>query len=396
MRFEVRALGGDGTATTVALDGADESDARAQAAERGLVVLSVRQGGGERGTRRARGGHFSLSLFSQELLALLRAGLTLVEALETLAEKETHSESRRILDDILAALHRGEAFSLALARHPAIFPALYVALARASERTGDLEPSLTRYVAYANQLASVRRKVISSAIYPALLLCVGLLVTLFLLGYVVPRFSAVFEESGHELPMLSALLIAWGRFVADHGAASLAVLIVAVGAPAYALTRADGRRRMLKWLARLPMIGERLALYELARFYRTVGMLLEGGIPVVRALAMAANLLSPDLRSRLSRAERRIREGVPVSAAFEHAALTTPVASRMLRVGERSGRMGEMMQATAAFYDEDMARWVDAFTRTFEPLLMALIGVIIGGIVVLLYLPVFELAGSIQ
>jgi general secretion pathway protein F len=146
----------------------------------------------------------------------------------------------------------------------------------------------------------------------------------------------------------------------------------------------------------VPALGERMRVYQLSRFYRTLGMLLRGGIAIVPAIGMVAGLLETSLRARLDRAAQMVREGLPLSQAMETAGLSTPVALRMLRVGERSGRMGEMMERVAAFHDEEMARWVDWFTRIFEPLLMAFIGVVIGLIVLLLYLPIFELAGTIQ
>jgi general secretion pathway protein F len=139
-----------------------------------------------------------------------------------------------------------------------------------------------------------------------------------------------------------------------------------------------------------------MRLYQLARFYRTLGMLLRGGTPVVTALDMASGLLAPGLQPSLARAREAIREGRAISEAMSAHGLTTAVALRMLRVGERSGRMDEMMDRIAGFLDEEIARWVDWFTRLFEPLLMAFIGVVIGAVVVLMYLPVFELAGSIQ
>jgi general secretion pathway protein F len=139
-----------------------------------------------------------------------------------------------------------------------------------------------------------------------------------------------------------------------------------------------------------------MRLYQLARFYRTLGMLLRGGTPIVTALDMSAGLLSPALRGNLAEAAQAIREGRAMSDSMAEHNLTTAVAVRMLRVGERSGRMDEMMERIASFYDDEISRWVDWFTRLFEPLLMAFIGIVIGTIVVLMYLPVFELAGSIQ
>ena len=225
---------------------------------------------------------------------------------------------------------------------------------------------------------------------------VGGLVVLFLMAYVVPKFSKVYEGMGGDLPWLSQLLLNWGQLLQTHGLAVLVVFGMLMLVAGYGFSRQAVREWLMLKLWRLPGVGERMHVYQLARFYRTLGMLLKGGIPIVPALDMVSGLLQPLLRGRLNLATQGIREGRTISQAMEEQALTTPVASRMLRVGERTGEMGEMMERIASFYDEEMARWVEWFTRLFEPILMALIGVVIGGIVVLMYLPIFELAGSIQ
>ena len=277
-----------------------------------------------------------------------------------------------------------------------MFPALYVATVRASERTGNLPESLGRYVVYQNQLEVVRKKLISASIYPALLLIVGSLVIVFLLGYVVPRFARIFEDIGRDLPYLSRLLMDWGRLVADHTLELLAGVAGSGALLAFWLTRPATRQALASRLMQIPALGERVRVYQLARFYRTLGMLLRGGIPIMPSLAMTSGLLQGHLRGQLTQATRQISEGMPMSQAMDGCGLTTPVSSRMLRVGERTGQMGEMMERIAHFYDDEIARWVDWFIRLFEPILMLVIGVAIGGIVVLMYFPIFELAGSLQ
>jgi general secretion pathway protein F len=182
----------------------------------------------------------------------------------------------------------------------------------------------------------------------------------------------------------------------QHGGAVLLALAVLLAGLVFGVTRPGLRAWVGQQLWQIPSVGERMRVYQLARFYRTLGMLLGGGIAIVPALDMASGILHPSLRACLHRASERIREGQAISAAMEANDLTTQVALRMLRVGERTGQMGEMMERVAAFYDEEMARWVDWFTKLFEPLLMAVIGVVIGALVVLMYMPIFELAGSIQ
>lgn len=396
MQFEVKALRGREGLAVLALEAASESDAVRQAQSQGYAVLSARPLNSWRDWLARQRSAFPLQLFSQELLALLEAGLALVEALEALAEKEHRSETRRILDQVVARLYEGLPLSAALEQFPGVFPALYVATVRASEKSGALGEALARYVAYQSQLDVVRKKLVSASIYPVLLMVVGGLVTLFLLGYVVPRFSVIYESTGGDLPWLSQLLLSWGKLLADHGMAVLVGALVLAAGIVYGLARPALRRWLAARLWQIPAIGERMRIYQLARFYRTLGMLLDGGTPIVAALERTAGMLPPLLRSPLQLATGGIKEGLPISESLERHGLTTPVALRMLRVGERTGGMGRMMERIAAFYDEEMARWVEWFTRLFEPLLMVLIGLVIGVIVVLMYLPVFELAGSLQ
>ena len=395
MRFEIKALKGKEGIADLSVDASDENDAILQVKGQGYAVLSIKSKGVPAwvGKRRPK---FQLVLFSHELLSLLDAGLSLVEAMSALAEKEHRNETKKVLEQIIAYLYEGQPFSAALQQFPEIFPALYVATVRASEKTGGMSEAMARYVAYQEQINFVRKKIVSAAIYPVLLMVVGGLVVLFLMAYVVPKFSKVYEGTGGNLPWLSQLLLTWGQLLQQHGLAVLAVFGVFALVAGYGLSRQATREWLMVRLWRAPGVGERMHVYQLARFYRTLGMLLKGGIPVVPALDMVSGLLQPLLRGRLTLATQGIREGRPISQAMEEQALTTPVASRMLRVGERTGDMGEMMERIASFYDEEMARWVEWFTRLFEPILMALIGVVIGGIVVLMYLPIFELAGSIQ
>ncbi len=395
MHYEVKALRADSVVALV-LDAADESDAKAQAAAKGYTVLAVRAQQSWQawtGRRRAR---FPLILFSQELLALLNAGLTVVDAVETLAEKETRPEARKTLRQIITDLYEGRTLSYALQRFPADFPQLYVSTVRASERTGNLGEAMTRYIDYQTQVDFVRKKVVSASIYPLLLIGVGGLVTLFLMVYVVPRFSKIYEDIGTNLPFMSKLLLQWGKLLQTHGMLMLVVLAGTVGGLVYLARRPATKSWLIRRLWQVPAVGERMRIYQLARFYRTLGMLLAGGIAIVQAVKMVADLLPPALREDLAGAAGKISEGRSISYAMETHQLATPVALRMLRVGERTGKMGEMMERIAAFHDEEMARWVEWFTRLFEPLLMAVIGIVIGLIVVLMYLPIFELAGSLQ
>jgi general secretion pathway protein F len=395
MRFQITGLKADGSILSFALDAADAHQAQAQAGAQGMRVLAVRASRTWRlgGPRRAR---FPLLLFSQELLALLNAGINLVEAIETLSEKEERAETKAVLVEVLSRLREGLPLSVALEQTPSAFPALFCATVHASERTGGLTEALLRYVAYQHQVEGVRKKLVSAAIYPVVLMTVGLLVIAFLMAYVVPRFSAVYAEMGDNLPWLSQALMAWGGFVEKRGVLALVIAGVTAALLWHVVRLPATQRRMAAALWRIPAVGKRMRVYQLARFYRTMGMLLRGGMAAAPSMRMVSNLLHAGMRQQLERALTLIREGRSISQAMETEHLVTPVALRMLRVGERTGRMGEMMEKIAEFHDEEMARWVDWFSKLFEPILMTVIGVMIGVIVLLMYMPIFELAGNLQ
>jgi general secretion pathway protein F len=242
----------------------------------------------------------------------------------------------------------------------------------------------------------VKQQLINASIYPAVLLGVGTLVVLFLVGYVVPRFSGIYEEIGGDLPFASRMLMQWGRLLEAHGPLMLGGLVAVLAVIVQLSLQPSSRAALGRVIARIPTIRYQLQLYQLARLYRTVGMLLRGGLPLVTAFDMTAGLLAAGAQPRLAAATRAVREGRSLTESLTAHSLTTPVAERMLRVGERSGNMGEMMERVAEFYDAEMSRWVDVATRLIEPVMMTVIGLLIGGIVVLMYFPIFELAGSIR
>ncbi len=395
MLFEIHALGPAGRKVLM-LEATGAGEAAEQARGQGYQVLTVVSRTGMAARWQTRRTRFPLVLFSRELMALLSSGLALTEALQTLVEKENRTETRQLLDKVVKHLFEGERFSVAIAHFPDAFPPLYVSVVQASEKTSGLVEALSRFVAYQEQVELVKKKLAAAAVYPLLLLSVGGLVALFLLGYVTPRFASIYEGNLERLPFASRMLIAGGGMIEAHALPALVTLLAVAALTVWGVSRPATRAWISRLLWRTPGVGEHLRVFHLTRFYRTVGMLLQGGIPVVQSLSMAEGLLHPELRLRLNGATRMIREGQSLSRAMEDNGLSTPVAVRLLRVGEKSGRMGDMMEAVAKFHDEELARFVEWFTRLVEPLLMAVIGLVIGVIVVLLYLPIFELAGSLE
>lgn len=398
MKFEIKVALGEGV-SLLSLEASNADQARSVAEQQGFSVLNIKSVGlsfGNLLSINSAKSKFNLMLFSQELLALLESGLSLVEAIEALAEKEQQAESKAVLNQVMVALYEGLPFSTALEKKPQVFSPLYVALIRSSERTGDMVQALARHVTYQTQIDAVRKKIVTASIYPVLLLVVGGLVVLFLLGYVVPKFSTIYESTGADLPWMSLLLLSWGRLLQEHGREVFATFIASVALLRFTLSRPRVRAAIMRKVWQIPALGEAMRIYQLARFYRTLGMLLRGGIPLVTAMGMVSSLLQPLLRSNLEKVIVDVREGKPMSAAMEQHGMTTSISIRMLRVGERTGQMGDMMERIGAFYDEEISRVVEWLTKLLEPALMIIIGLVVGLVVVLMYMPIFELAGSIQ
>lgn len=398
MRFEIMAYRNHEGVFPVSMEAASFDEARVRARERGFSIVSIRQQWHWSAQRRRENPPFDLLLFSQELRSLLAAGLSLVESLGALSRKEVASNKRSPIEVIIRHLREGKSFSGALRDFPGIFPPLYVALAAASEQTGDLGSSLSRFIEYRSQMDVARKRVVSAAIYPALLLGVGGFVILFLMSYVVPRFSRIYEDFGGELPFMSRLLMQWGGLVDAYGLQIALAFAASAALVSMFFRRRLVRQKLLHRLAALKVLQglrARFQIYALSRFFRTLGLLQQAGIPIINALGLARELLAEDGRLSLDRVALDIRAGVALSEAMERHDLAPPVASDLLKVGEKTGDIGEKMIRIADIYDAEISRWTEWFLKLFEPLLMLTIGLFIAFIVVLLYLPIFELAGNI-
>ena len=347
---------------------------------------------------------FPLRLFSQELAVLLAAGIPLLEGLVTLREKEASAPVAQALDGVIAKLQDGQPLSAALKSQPQAFDALFIAVVQSSERTGQIEEALREHAAYLAWVDALRGKLVSASIYPLTLIVAGMAVIVFLLLFVVPRFAGILEGvgggagggGGNALPAASQLLIATGRFSGDHPWATAATALALLLAPVLAWRHGGLRAWVTARLWQAPLLGPKLHLLALAQFYRTTSMLLGAGVPAMSALGAAREVISERLRAPLDAAIASVGRGERLSVALQLAGLTTPVSLRMIRVGERSGGLGPMLRKAAEFYDEELSRLTELVTRLVNPVLMLVMGVVIGGIVVLMYLPIFQLVEQVQ
>jgi general secretion pathway protein F len=343
-----------------------------------------------------RAARFDLRLFSQELAVLLQAGIPLLESLQTLIEKEGAGAAAGPLVTVMAALREGLPVSAALSRAPQAFDPLFVALVAASEQNGQLATTLRDHAAYLGWSGALADRLRAALVYPLLLLGAGGAVILFLLLYVLPRFAGVFDGMGRELPTASRWLIDGGVLAAAHPALAIGLALLLPALAVVAGRWPAARAAAVRGSWRLPGLGARLRLVALARLYRTLGLALAAGVPAPAALRLQQAVLSAPLRPALARVLQGVTSGRRLSQCMQDQGLATPVALRMLRVGESSGELPAMLACAAAFHDEEIARLSDLVTRLVNPLLMLVMGVVIGGIVVLMYLPIFTLMEQVQ
>ena len=334
--------------------------------------------------------------FNQEMLVLLRSGLPILQVLDTLIDR---MEAGRLLDalrEVRSEVKGGSALSEAFGRFPGMFPPLYLASIRAGEQSGDLPVTLGRYIAYQKRVEAIRAKVRSASFYPTLLAIAVVVVLAFLMLYVIPNFTEIYADADVELPVMTRMVM----LVADGLVAGLPIwipllLVGLAAAKLYAASEAGGMR-LDRLKLRLPFFGDLLLEYALSTFCRTLATTLASGIPIIQALQMSRGTLNNRyLEKIVAGAVRRIQEGSRISEALEQAGSFPTIALRMIGVGETSGSLIDMLNDVAEYYEAEVERRLDRLTTVIEPVMMLTMGLLIGGIVVAMYIPIFQLAGTV-
>ena len=338
---------------------------------------------------------FALGLFLQELVALLEAGLVVTEAIETLRACSTDEQVLEMLGKLLDKLYAGCQLSQAMSAQPEIFPPLLVNTVASSEQTGHLANALKRYHYYEQRIDQLRKRIRGTLTYPVIVLSVAGLIICFLLGFIVPSFSQVFAGMP-PLTESAELILWWGRPVKQSGRELLLAMVGLIAFSVLLFRQPKVKQTLFNLVMKIPQLRQQQFLGILVRFYRTLGLLIEGGVPVPQALRLAQAVLPNSHHSRLNNVLDQVLAGNTLSESLESQQLTTPVAMRLIQVGERSGELAGMCERIAAFYDEALERAIDSFTRIFEPILMMIVGGIVGLVVFLLYMPIFEMAGGVS
>jgi type IV pilus assembly protein PilC len=375
-----------------------EARLRHELEEKGLFVLSLRPKGAFAGLslrlpRRSSIPMREFLVFNQELATLLKAGMPLVQSLDLLKRRVTSPVFRNVLDDIHDRVRGGTALSDAFAAHGALFPGVYTASLVAGERSGNLDSVLRRFVEYTKIIATVKRKTISALVYPAILVTLALVLVAIIVLRVVPAFSDFYGSFGADLPLVTRIIVG----ISDLIRGQFLLLMIGITAAVVlfvAWLRQPGQQaRFDRWVLRVPLLGEIAAKFATSQMARTLATLLGGGLPLVNALDIAARSVGNQYMAReLEVVGARVREGVSFSSALEARRVFPEVAVKMAEVGESTGALQEMLNTVADFYDEEISTNMERFVTLVEPILLVIMGIVIAGLLLALYMPLFQLS----
>lgn len=391
----------DGTIQTRELEGQNTAQISQRLEEMGYHVFSVKKRlfpflheAGLAGKRLSSG---DLLTFNQELLVLLKAGMPILQALNVLLEhRPPSSRFATVLAQVREGVKGGSTLSGALEQHGDAFPHLYVASIRAGERTGELVVTIRRYIQFLKRSGEVRKKVVASLFYPVILVVVALMAIALLIVYVVPTFSRIYADAGSQLPFLTRLLIGFASGVRSWLPLMALIVVGLVMLFRYWSRTTNGRFNLDHWKLRVPLFGGLFGKYAIAVFSRTMATLLGSGIPLVESLRSAAGTLhNRFMEAKLLEAIHLVEAGISLSMALERVQIMPHLVLRMLGIGEATGALEELFSDSAEYLEAEVEERLHLLTTAIEPAIMLLMGVIVGGIIVAMYLPIFKIAGTV-
>ena len=399
--FAYRVARPDGSTMHGHVEGENESLVRAKLESQGLLVFNLHSQGAASVKTEPSWSWGKLPLeqflvFNQELMALVKSGLPILRIWDLLIERAGHAGFQRTLRGVRDDIRGGASSSEALAKHPRYFPELYVATVKAGEQSGNLPEVLQRYVAYLKLMVGLRQKVQKAISYPIVLIGIGLAVVGFLLTYVMPTFVSVYGESAKTLPWSTQVLLDVVTHAESRLLPAAAVLIgLMLGVHTYYATSA-GKLAIDRLVLKLPLVGQIAVKHNTVQLARTLGTILAGGTPLVDALKGARGAVSNKWISQaMIGAVNEIREGATLADALDRPRVLPKLAIEMLSVGEETGSLDTMLRDVAEFYEADLDTRLTQLTTWIEPALLLVMGVLVGGIVIVMYLPVFQMAGTV-
>ena len=384
---------GSGREVRNSVDAATEQAAIAALLNRNMLVLSIQEKVGKQGrTSGGRVGLTDLVIFTRQLATMIDAGLAMVQSLQALAEQTTNKIMRDVIRDVCARVESGDSFSEALQKHPKAFSHLYVCMVAAGEQGGLLAEILARLATYLENTARLRKKVKSAMMYPTVVTVVAILITIFLLIKVVPVFGEIFSSFNAKLPAPTQYLINVSNFVKSY----FLLVAIAGGAAGYGwfyfIKTPPGRWFWDSRRIQLPVFGVIAHKICLARFTRTLASLVRSGVPILEVLQIVSQTVGNVVMEKaVQTAATDIERGESISAALAKHPIFPSMIIRMVTAGEQTGKIDNMLERIADFLDEEIETTLSGLTALIEPILIVFLGVVVGGMVICMFLPIFKL-----
>jgi len=378
-------------------DAPDEESLKADLQRQGLFLFSHRRVSPRFSFGAPRIRAENLQLFGQELAALLKAGLPLAQSMDVMVERQRDPGFKRSLAVVRDRVKSGAALSEAFRLEGALYPPMFAASLIAGERSGNLEGVLRRFVSYVKLNQTIKKKAISASVYPMVLFSGMFGLMYVMLTRVLPQFTGFYAGLGAELPLPTRILLGVSDQVREWSLPLFALLLVAVVGVFYWLQAPANRERFDGWALRIPFFGALMRTYSTSQLARSLSTLLSGGLPLVQALGVAsASVGNRAISAAAAAAVPQIQQGKSLSLALEATGHVEPLTIEMIRVGENTGALGEMLNQVADFYDEDLEVKVQTILALVEPVLLVFMAVVIGAMVLALYLPMFQAFSAIQ
>lgn len=370
--------------------------------DKGLYVLSLEPKHALRGLSLALPARQKIPtreflIFNQELATLLKAGMPLVQSLDLLNRRIVSPTFKAVVSDVHEKVKAGAALSEAFGNHAHVVPTVYTASLLAGERSGNLDAMLRRYVEYTKIVATVKRKTLSALVYPAILIGLALALVSIIVLKVVPAFSDFYQSFGSELPLITRVIVGISDFLRNQVLLIVAGVVGGGAALAVWVRQPGQRARLDHALLGIPMIGDIARKFATSQMARTLGTLLSGGLPLVNALEIAARSIGNRyIAGELDAVGVRVREGASFAASLEARRVFPEVAVKMAEVGESTGALQDMLNTVADFYDEEISTSMERFITLIEPALLVIMGIVIAGLLLALYMPLFQLSSVLS
>jgi type IV pilus assembly protein PilC len=399
--FAVKYADGRGQIHQQLATATSEKELREKYVQQGFLIYSVKPRGGAAVAGGLFGGRKKLNLekfliFNQQFVTLVRAGLPILKSLDLLAERLTDPKLGPFVKAVRDEVRNGTLLSEAF-RMQGIFPKIYVTSVMAGEKSGSLTEVLDRYIGYQKMSLAVKKKVMVSLLYPAVLIFLVIALMVFLVTYVVPTFAGLYSSMNANLPKITLYLIAVGTTARSYIMVGFAVLVGLILLFRWWSQRESARERVDTIKLRLPVAGEIWLKYQVAQLSRILSTLLVGGIPLVQSMETAADSLgTPLLKRAVDNAGKMVREGQPLSGSLKASKLFPPLAIDMIEVGESTGALPQMLNSVAEFFEEDVNTRMAATLSLIEPAIMIVMGGFVAFVLIALYLPIFSLADTIR